>query len=258
MELIKLMQKEQQKTQATQETNQDSLLGHLAELRKRLLNIIVIIFLGFLATWNFSSEIFDFIRGPIQPYLPEGGLVFTAPMDKFLAHIKVALLSSLVLTCPIWMYQLWRFISPGLYDDEKKFGITFISVGTILFLTGVSFVYWVVYPAAFEFLMMFGGETDKPMITIGEYLSFFTITTLVFGLAFEMPLILTILGILGIVSADFLAEKRRYAIVILAIMSAVFTPPDVLSMLFMLIPMTILYELSIISIKIFAPKPAVE
>ncbi len=233
----------------------DSLVSHSTEFRKRIMNTLLIILLGFFCNCNFSSLIFDFIRAPILPYLPEGGLVFTAPMDKFMAHIKVSIIASIILTCPIWLYQVWKFVAPGLLASEKKYGMGFIFVGSSLFLTGVSFVYLVVYPAAFKFLMMFGGETDKPMITIGEYLSFFTTTTLVFGMAFEMPLILTILGILGVVSADFLADKRRYAIVFLAAMSAMFTPPDVISMFLMMGPMILLYEISIILVRVFSPKP---
>ncbi|MCB9027307.1 MAG: twin-arginine translocase subunit TatC [Bdellovibrionaceae bacterium] len=236
----------------------DSLMGHLTELRKRLLIIIFIIFIGFIVCWIFSSFIFDVIRAPILPYLPEGGLIFTAPMDKFLAHIKVSLIASIVVTCPVWIFQVWLFVAPGLYAKEKKMGLGFMFSGTFLFLTGVSFVYFVVYPMAFKFLMSFGGETDKPMITISSYLSFFTTTTLVFGLAFEMPLILTILGMMGLISSNFLIEKRRYAIVILAFLSAVFTPPDVISMLLMMAPMLLLYEISIFMVKIFGQKQNVE
>lgn len=133
--------------------------------------------------------------------------------------------------------------------------MSFIGAGTLLFLTGVSFVYFVVYPMAFKFLMTFGGETDAPMITIGEYLSFFITTTLVFGVAFEMPVILAILGMMGLVSGEFLATYRRYAYVLLAAMSAIFTPPDVLSMLFMMAPMILLYELSVLLVKLLAQKP---
>ena len=238
-----------------QDANQ-TLVEHLAELRKCLVWSFLFVFVGFLVCWGVSEILFDLIRAPIQPYLKSstGGLVFTGPMDKFLAHIKISFLGGIITTSPLWMHQIWRFISPGLYANEKRYGVGFIFSGTTLFLLGVSFVYFVVYPMAFNFLMNFGGTTDSPMITIGEYISFFITTTIVFGLAFEMPLILTILGMMGLVSDKFLVSKRRYAIVILAALSAIVTPPDVISMIMMMVPMVGLYEISILLVRIFAQK----
>lgn len=239
------------------EEQQQGLIDHLTELRQRLIYAFLFIFAGFLLCWSFSDILFDIIRMPIAPYLTggDGGLVFTAPMDKFLAHIKVSLLGGIILACPAWIYQVWMFVAPGLYQHEKKYALSFIAFGTALFLTGVLFVYYVVYPLAFEFLMGFGGETDKPMITISEYLSFFFTTTLVFGLAFEMPLVLTLLGMLGVVNHEMLASKRRYAIVILAALSAMVTPPDIISMFLMMVPMVLLYEASVWLVRIFGQKP---
>ena len=150
---------------------------------------------------------------------------------------------------------MWRFIAPGLYKNEKKFGLYFIFFGTILFLTGVSFVYFVVYPLAFEFLLNFGGDIDKAMITINDYLSFFITTTLVFGAAFELPLILTILGIAGIVDKAMLISFRRYAIISICIFSAMITPPDVISMILLALPLIGLYELSIVLVGWLGFKP---
>jgi len=233
-----------------------TLVEHLSELRTRLIWSIAFVLLGFFACWGFSEQIFNIIRGPIQPFLntDTGGLIFTAPMDKFMAHLKVSFLGSIIVTCPLWLSQVWLFVAPGLYAGEKKYVFGFISFGTILFCSGVAFVYFVVYPMAFKFLMTFGGETDVAMITISDYLSFFTTTTLVFGAAFEMPLILTILGMMGVIDHTFLAEKRRYAIVLLAAMSAMVTPPDVISMVLMMIPMVLLYESSVILVKIFGAR----
>ena len=238
-----------------EETTQQTLIEHLSELRKRLIWSLGFIAIGFFVAWAFSESLFDIIRAPILPHLKAGGLVFTAPMDKFMAHIKVSLLGGFILTAPLWVHQMWLFVAPGLYANEKKYGLVFIFSGTTLFLTGVSFVYFVVYPMAFEFLMNFGGEVDSPMITIGEYLSFFVTTTLVFGLAFEMPLILTILGMLGVVTHAGLVKYRRFAIVGLEAMSAILTTPDVISMVLIMVTIVYIYELSIIMIKIFGQPP---
>ena len=245
---------------AEQELENDSLTGHLSELRKCLIHSFFYISVGFLACWGFSEQILEFIRQPISPFLTgsSGGLVFTAPMDKFLAHIKVSLLSAIVVSCPFWMYQLWRFISPALYKEEKKSAVLFISFSSILFLAGISFVYYLVFPMAFKFLMTFGGEIDQPMLTIKEYLSFFITTTLVFGLAFEMPVIFAVLAKMGVVKKEFLQKNRRYAIVILAALSAFLTPPDIISMGMMMVPLILLYEISIILTGIVSPKEANE
>lgn len=238
------------------EDSHQSFVDHLTELRKSLLWSLLYVGIGFLACWGFSELVFDIIRGPISPYLETsgGGLVFTAPMDKFLAHVKVSFLAGVILTTPGWIYQIWRFIAPGLYKQERVYGIAFIFFGSLLFLSGVLFVYFVVYPMAFEFLMTFGGGIDKPMITISDYLSFFIKTTLVFGLAFEMPVIFSVLALLGVIDYEFMHKNRRYAIVILAAISAVITPPDVVSMILMMGPMLLLYEISTLMVRILSPK----
>ena len=224
----------------------DTLVGHLAELRTRLICSLLAVGVLTLVAWNFSDFFFSIIRKPILPYLPQRGLVFTAPMDKFMAHLKVSILTGVIFACPVWIYQSWMFIAPGLYKNEKKFGYYFISFGTFLFLLGVFFVYFVVYPLAFEFLLNFGGDVDLAMITINDYLSFFITTTLVFGLAFELPLVLTILGILGVVTKPLLIKFRRYALVLICVLSAFITPPDVISMILLVLPLYGLYELSIL------------
>ena len=236
----------------SEEENQ-TLVDHLSDLRRCLLHSIIAIVCGFAFSWIFSEQLFEIIRAPLYKVTAKG-LVFTAPMDKFLAHIKVSLLAGIIITCPLWMYQIWRFIAPGLYENEKKVGMAFIFCGSFLFIGGVCFVYFIVYPMAFDFLINFGGGIDEAMITISDYLSFFMTTTLVFGAAFEMPLILTILGIVGVIDHNFLRSKRRYAIVLMALLSAFLTPPDVVSMFAMLGPLILLYEVSIIAVKILGKK----
>lgn len=228
-----------------------TLTEHLAELRSRLIKSAYAILLGMVICYNFSERIFDIIRGPIAPYLPSGGLVFTAPADKFIAHLKLSFFGGMILTCPVWIYQLWRFVAPGLYTKERKYSLGFIFFGSLLFVLGVLFAYFGVFPMAFKFLMGYGGEVDKPMITIDQYLSFFITTTLMFGLAFELPLVIVILGLMELVSAKFLREKRRYAVMILTVLAAIITPPDLLSMLMMLAPMVLLYEIAALIVYFF-------
>lgn len=232
-----------------------SLVEHLADLRYRLIKIVQGMIVGMAVCVYYSEYLFALIRKPILPFLGEnGGLVFTGVMDKFIAHLKVGALGGLILTCPYWLYHVWQFISPGLYKKERTYAIGFIIAGTILFGLGVCFVYFFVYPAAFEYLLSFGGNVDKPMITIGDYLGFFAMTTIMFGVSFELPLILVILAMMGIIDAAFLKKQRRYAIVILAFVAAVLTPPDVVSMTMMLIPLVILYESSIWVIQLIVKK----
>ena len=232
-----------------------SLMEHLEELRVRLMKSLWIVAIGCAIAYSMSELIFDFIRLPIAKYLGQTGLVFTSPADKFLAHVKVSLFAGTVLTVPFWMYQLWKFVSPALYEKERNYAVGFICVGSSLFLAGVSFCYFVILPAAFNFLLGFGGTVDQPMITIDGYLSFFLGMSIMFGLSFELPLIIVVLAMLGLVSAQFLREKRRFAVIILAIFSAVATPtPDAFSLFAMLIPLIIFYEGSILAVSLVEKK----
>lgn len=231
-----------------------SLVEHLTELRTRILYSAYAVAALTILAWIFSERIFDFVRVPIEPHLPTGGLVFTAPADKFMAHLKVSVLAGVIAACPVWIYQVWRFIAPGLYTKEKKYGLIFIFSGSVLFLMGVAFSYYLVLPTALKALLEFGGTKDTPMITIDYYFSFFMMTTLVFGAAFEMPLVLVLLGFMGLVTAQGLRRVRRYAIVAIAVVSAVFTPPDAISMMLLAVPMCLLYEISIVTLALVEPK----
>lgn len=229
-----------------------SLVEHLTELRVRLIRASIFILIAGLLSYSFSEKIFDIIRNPIVPYLKNMGLVFTAPMDKFMAHVKIAIFSGVLLSSPVWFYQIWQFIAPGLYKNERRYTLGFLFSAVILFTIGILLCYFAVLPVTFEFLLNFGGTVDQPMITIDEYLSFFITIHLAFGVAFELPLILVILGMFGIISQSFLKEKRRYAIVLLSIFSGVVTPsPDAITMLLLLVPLALLYEVSVIAVGIF-------
>lgn len=233
-----------------------SIIDHIGELRYRITRIAIGVFVGMCFCWGFSEQIFNFIRQPIQPFLPQGGLVFTAPIDKFMAHIKISFICGLLISAPFWLYHLWKFISPALYRNEKRFAVGFIFFGTFQFLMGLAFTFYVVFPMAFKFLMNFGGNIDKPMITIDHYLGFFIQTALVFGFAFEMPVIITFLGLAGVISQRFLKKNRRYAVMVITVISAVVAPPDALSMILLMVPLCVLYEISILVVGFFERKKA--
>lgn len=225
-----------------------SLVEHLGELRTRIVHSLWALLIATFICFHYAETIFNNLRKPIEPYLPQGGLIYTGPLDKFMAYVKIAIVAGIVISCPFWLWQIWKFVAPGLYKRERGFAIAFIGAGSALFVGGVSFAYFVVLPMAFHFLMTFGGETDKPMIAIDSYLSFVSQITLMFGVSFELPLIMTLLGLMGVVSRRFLAEKRRYAVMVMAVVSAVVTPPDLLSMVLMLAPMLLLYEVGVLMV----------
>lgn len=227
---------------------QMSLTDHLTELRKRIVNSLYALLVFTAFSYQYSKELFDFIRKPIEKYLPEGGLVYTAPMDKFMAHFKLSIVAGVIGSCPFWLYQLWKFVAPGLYKNEQKYMTSFITLGSFFFVSGAAFSYYVALPMTFDFLFSFGGDQDKAMITIDHYLDFVSQFALMFGVSFELPLILTILSMAGLVSQKFLIDKGRYAVMILAVIAALITPPDVMSMTIMLVPLIALYYLGIIMV----------
>ena len=217
------------------------LFDHLFELRERLIFCLLVFVLAWGGAWIFSSELLVWMAAPAAPYFEK--LIFTAPMEEFLAHLKVTAFGALILACPFFIYQGWSFLAPGLYKNEKKVIILFSFFGAVLFCLGVLFIYFVVYPLSFRFLFNLGFA--EPLISIREYLSFFIQTSLAFGILFETPLIIAGLSALGIVRTKQLKKRRREAVIVLAVLSAIVTPPDVLSMLFLLGPLYLLYEASI-------------
>ena len=223
------------------------LSAHLRELRARLIKICLAVGVGCLICWFFGSRILDFIKEPITPFLTgtEGELVVLSPLEKFLSYLKVCLFAGVFVSCPYWLFQIWKFTAPGLYEHEKRWSGVFIGVGSLLFFSGGAFVYFVVYPLAFKFLITFGDSGEIPLISLKEYLSFFMQTTLVFAFVFEMPLLLAVLIKINLLSVEQLAAGRRYAVLAIAVISALVTPPDVISMLLMMAPLYLLFKLSL-------------
>lgn len=227
-------------------SNSSNITEHLTELRNRLIKILLSIAGGFVFSYFFSPEIMELISRPVHPYLlaTKGNLIFISPFEKFFSYLWVSLFSGLILSSPLWLYQIWKFISPGLYKQEQKWTMLFVGASTLLFLSGILFVYFVVYPFSFRFLLGFGGN-ELPYISLKPYLSFFLRTAFVFGLVFEMPLVLFTLLKLKIVSPEQLTKARPYVVVLIAFLSAMITPPDIFSMFFMMGPLYLLFEGSI-------------
>ena len=224
-------------------------LDHLEELRKRLVYSVISVAVGFGACWWKVEKIYDIMQRPIMDALHKNGmsekLVYLNPTEPFNLYLKVAALAGLFLTCPFVLYQVWLFISPGLYRNEKRYVIPFMTSTIFLFAAGGYFGYRIVYPAALGFLIDFGKQF-QPMITINEYTSLFLSIILGMGLIFEMPVLIFFLALMGIVSPGFMIKNFRYAILVIFIIAAIVTPTtDILNMCIFAAPMIGLYAISI-------------
>jgi len=223
------------------------LTAHLEELRNRLVRVLIVLALGFGVCYTFKDWSFQMITRPLVEVLPKhSSLVYTGLPEAFFIHMKIAFFGSLFLTSPYTLYQIWKFISPGLYAKEKKYVIPFVISSTLLFVGGVLFGYFIALPPAFKFFVSFSTDALVPMVSFREYLSLTLKFLLAFGLSFEMPVFIFFLTKLGIVNAATLSRQRRYAILVIFVAAAVLTPsPDVLSQILMAIPLMLLYEVSI-------------
>lgn len=242
----------------TSETNEDhkmSLTEHLIELRKRLVRSLIAVSIGFGACYYFKDWIFDIVTRPLTRVLPRNGyLIYTGLTEAFFTYMKVAFFASLIITSPFILYQIWKFIAPGLLPKEKEYVVPFVVSSSLLFISGVLFGYFIALPPAFEFFVSFNNKYLQAMISFKDYLSLFVTFLLGFGLSFELPIFIFFLTKLGIVNAKMLSKQRRYAILIIFIVAAILTPsPDAFSQILMAIPLMFLYEISIFVAK-FAEK----
>jgi len=234
-----------------------SFIDHLGELRQRLLWSLLAVVIFFIPAYYFSNEIFDFLMKPLIENLPEGSsLIFTRPAEGFTTYLKVSFFAALFLAVPFILYQGWKFIAPALYKEEKQVVIPFILFGSLFFGLGAAFCYYVASPPAFKFLLNeYSSEYVKAFPTIREALSFFMALIFGFGLVFEFPLIIFILARIGVVSSKWLREKRKYAIIVSAMIAAMLTPTtDAISMMLMFVPIIIFYELGILVAWLFGKK----
>ena len=233
---------------------------HLEELRKRLIVCFIAVGIGFLLSYGFKEYLFQVLVHPLVKVMKPGdSLIFTGLPEAFFTYLKVAFLAALMLAAPIIIYQFWMFVAPGLYDREKRLMLPIVFLSSVFFIGGALFGYFIVFPWGFKFFLGFATETIRPMPSMKEYLGFSAKLLLAFGLVFELPLVLTFLARLGIVSVDFLKKNRKYALLLFFVSAAILTPPDVVTQIMMALPLMVLYEISILGARMFGKKkPAVD
>jgi sec-independent protein translocase protein TatC len=242
------------------------LIDHLLELRTRLLWSIGAFGIAFAVCYYFSTSIYGFLARPLAEILMQQGggerrMIFTALYEAFFTYLKVAFFGAVFFSFPIWATQLWLFIAPGLYKSEKKVVTPFLVASPVLFVMGAALAYYFIFPLAWKFFISFetptggGGLPVQLEAKVSEYLSLVMHMILAFGIAFQMPVAITLMARVGIVSVDQLRRGRRYAIVGMFVAAAVLTPPDIISQVGLAVPLLALYELSILAAVWMTPKP---
>jgi len=234
----------------------EDLKPHIADLRKRLVISGITLIVMFFVCFSFYEPILEWMMVPAKAILPPGSSMVAIEMQEtFFTALKVSFFTGFIISLPVIFWQLWLFLAPGLYDHEKRLALPFVFFATLMFLIGASFSYYVVVPFGFEFLINFGNTVVTVFPSIGMYVGFFTKILFGFGIAFELPVITFFLAKIGLVDDKMLKGFFRYAIVLIFIVSALLTPPDVLTQFLMAGPLTLLYGVSIYIAKVFNPAP---
>ena len=241
---------------------------HLVELRKRLGLSVLSVFIMFAVAFTFHEPILEWVTHPLNDALSQvseiskkaaEGMVTTHQVGgAFFVALKVSFFAALIGALPFILYQLWLFIAPGLYANEKKMILPFVVGGTVMFVSGVLFSYYIVTPFGFQFLITFGSFLYTPLINIEDYVGFFTKIMVGFGISFELPVFAYFLALLGLVTDRTLVDFFKYAIVIIFVVAALLTPPDVLTQFLMAVPLVLLYGLSILIVRMVNPAPKEE
>jgi len=239
-------------------------VSHLTELRKRLINSIIFLFVFFIICYFFSDHIYGFLVDPYAQAVQDDGterrLIFTALQETFLTYLKVSFFAAFFITSPFILIQVWKFIAPGLYKHEKLAIMPYLVATPILFFLGGILVYYLIMPLAIKFFLSFestGIATNLPIqleAKVNEYLSLVMKLIFAFGLSFQLPVVLSLLARIGVVDSKFLRERRKYVVIIIFAAAAILTPPDPVTQIGLAIPLLILYELSIFSVNIIEKK----
>ncbi len=226
-------------------------LEHLEELRGRLIYSLAGIAVGFFLSYWKIREIFSFVSLPLQGAMKEDSAIVMIRMTEgFLTYLKLAFYSGLVLASPLVIYQVWAFVSPGLYRHEKRYILPLVFVSTVLFAVGVVFSYTVVLPFGIRYLLEFVGEDIQATLSMSSYVSFACLFMVMFGVVFQLPLVMLVLNRLGIVDARRLARNRKYMILLCFLAGALLTPPDIISQTLMAVPVLLLFEISILAVRV--------
>ena len=234
-----------------------SLRDHLMELRKRLKWALIWLLLGFAASYYWSQQIFHFLMLPVFAALPEGekALHFASSIEPFLIYLKVGLYAGLFVASPFIFWQIWLFVAPGLYRRERRKIVPFVVAATLFFLGGAVFCYVVILPPTFDFLIKNTGPNITPVLMMDQQLGLVMLLVLAFGIIFELPMILTLLAMMGVVDYKFLSKYRRHAIILNVIIAAFVTPTgDPFNLALMALPMMVCYELGVLGARIFGKK----
>ena len=236
-----------------------SFVGHLVELRERLIHSIIFLFILFAVSYFFSEKIYSFLVNPYAEAVKESNLdrrlIFTALQETFLTYLKVSFFTAFFFTSPYILMQIWKFIAPGLYDHEKSAIMPYLIITPILFLLGGMLVYYLVMPLAIEFFLSFESVANSGSIAIeleakvNEYLSLIMRLIFAFGISFQLPVILSLLARINVIDSTYLKKRRKYVIVIIFAVAALLTPPDPITQIGLALPLLILYELSIFVVK---------
>jgi len=238
-------------------TTQDTFISHLVELRDRLLRAILAVIVVFLCLFPWARDLYAILAKPLIAALPAGGqMIATDVVGVFLVPVKVAMLVAFVIALPYVLYQVWAFVAPGLYMHEKRLVLPLVVASSALFLTGMSFAYFLVFPVVFKFMASIAPEGVAWMTDIDKYLSFALTTFVAFGVTFEVPVAVIVLVRVGVVSIEKLKEIRPYVIVGAFVIGAIFTPPDVVSQVMLAVPLWFLYELGIVAARFVGRTPA--
>ena len=241
------------------------LLDHLIELRSRLLWCVITFAVLFFASFPLAPYLYGFLIEPLYELMkekPNARMIFTGLPEQFLTQIKISFFTALAISTPVLLLQVWKFVAPGLYKDEKRAFTPFLVATPVLFTLGAALVYFFIMPLAWKFFLSFEmpGGPDSMAIQlepkVNEYLSLVLALMFAFGLGFELPVVLILLARVGIVTADGLARKRRYAVVAVFVFAAVLTPPDVISQIGLAVPLILLYEISIVGARMVEKKRA--